>query len=1165
MSEIKWSDAQKKAFGDRGLGVVVSAAAGSGKTAVLIERIIRMITDEEKPVRLDKMLVVTFTKAAAAEIQARLRKAFREKLSENPNNRLLLSQQKLLPFADICNNDKFYNSLVRNNFHILGVAPDFRMVDNAEEKIFKNEAVQQVLEEAYENNSEAFRNLIGAIGCERDDGVLADIIKSLNENANSHIDPEAWLNSVKDAYSGSQSVENTVFGEIILGDIGERLDYCEQLLKASLKIVDGCEGLEKAVFKFTDDLGLVESFQNLVNEKKWDELKNTLDGLTSKKLFADYPTVKGDIQKSAEKINSHALYKRFRAVFDNLEGAVPVSSEEYNDDAALLYPAVSELIGLVRKFRQAYDEQKAQVNALDFNDVTHLVLRLLFTEDGKPSKYALELREKYDEILIDEYQDTNEAQDAIFTAISRDERNLFLVGDVKQSIYAFRLAMPQIFIDKTKRWHDGDQSVAEHINLDSNYRSREAILHFVNFVFERSMSEKAGDIDYGEAESLKYGAKYPADSNSQVELDIINKASAGDYSKDSVIVDRIKSILENEKVYNSDKEEMRPVKLSDICVLCRTNGECERIAKTLRENGISAYYEEKRGFFGSVEINTVVSFLRLLDNPLQDVPLLSVLMSPIYGFDADDIARMRVGCRKGMLFEAVRKSGDEKCKRFIESYYNYRRLSSVMSVVALLHEIYNQTGYYTVVGAMTDGEIRKLNLIMLLEYASSYESYSDLGLSGFVRYLDDCQQSKAEFKPAVKISQNADVVNVMTVHKSKGLEFPIVLLEGSKLNVDDGSGYIINEKFGIGLKVCQSEKFIKYTTAQYCAAQILKKNQEYSETMRVLYVALTRAREKLVIIERLLNSDTRFGNTGFCGLLDKLHPVEVKSCDFSSAIILKSLFTHPCTQAMRDASGLDIPVDQNEKSGILLNIINEAPVQAEAVAEEKEKSLPDSELVRLIGEKALYKYPYESVSLCTTKKSASAFNIDSSDTFRFFANEKPKFAVSGELTGAQKGTAMHRFMEVCDFEKAEADAQAERDRLVKEKLLSAEQGEVLNVKAVERFFESEVYSRMKASPKVLREQKFTVFVPADFVNPDLGEAAKDEKVLVQGVIDCAFFENGKIVILDYKTDRVSEASKLRELYHRQLEVYKIAAEESFNAEVSEMLLYSFALGEQVKL
>ena len=1162
MSKVKWTPMQEKAIKSRSKSLIVSAAAGSGKTAVLVERIINKLCSEENPQKIDRLLVVTFTRAAANEMRERIGKALDERIKSDPSNKFLLRQKMMLPLADICTIDQFFNSIVKENFGRLSITPDFRILDDSESKLISNEAVNEVLDEYYENSDEDFNRLLEVTGCGKNDDTLAKSIIRFAKNSEAYPQPEKWLEEIKSVYSEKQKPQDTVFGEIILKQIADCAEYAGVLLNMAISFAEGDEGLEKVYITLKNDEEKINDIIEKCKSKDWDSLKTGLESLS----FETFPRLKGDYQYCSQKIFSKKYRDKMKDVMESVKTVLSASEEEYCEDIELLKPVVAKFTEIVLEYKKRFYQKKAEENSYDFIDIVHFVLKLLLC-DGKPTQTALEIREKYDEILIDEYQDTNEAQDKIFSLLSNDEKNMFLVGDVKQSIYRFRLAMPHVFLERINRWRDGKCGYADYISLDSNFRSRPDILNAVNYIFERIMSKEAGEIDYDNTQSLKAGAECYEDSDKKcVEFLMLDDESVNDkeYTETQMIADKIEQVIKSARVYDKNINSTRPVKFKDICVLLRQRKMGAELLKELKKREIPAYFEEDEGFFENPEISVMLSLLSVINNPLQDVHLVSVLMSPIFGFSADEISLLRINSRKSELYYAVKNSESEKCGYFIEKYNEYRSLSCVLSVQELLRTIYEDSGYLSVVTALNNGEIKKLNLLLLLEYAEKYESFGKCGLSGFIRYIDRMKKNGSDFKPAGTVSEYSDVVKIMTIHKSKGLEFPVVFLSDcSRTRRNNADSLLIHEKIGMGIKIHDNKTFRKYSTVAYEAAKILNRKSECSEELRVLYVALTRARERLIITCEESNAAKAVESASGDCVSTPLNPVAVINSHNFTDILIKAFLTHKDACVLRDNCNFCGKIDENADFDLSVEIVGERLKTAsfEQTENAAEKADTDLELLKKIREKTEFSYKYGELSNCAAKLAASSFNR-LENNMRYFASDVPKFTQSGNMTSAQKGTAVHRFMETCDFEKASKDARAEKERLVSLSMLGARQANSLDLEMISKFFKSGLYRRIAASERVVREQKFRISLPVNKAFPELKENFEDESIIVQGIIDCVFFENGKAVVLDYKTDRVADCDELVTMYHRQLEVYKAAAEQIFSCEVDELLLYSFTLGEE---
>ncbi len=1160
MAEVNLTDEQRAAVETDG-SLIVSAAAGSGKTFVLVRRIINKILRKENPVSVDRLLIVTFTRAAANEMRQRLSVALEKEIEKEPDNKFLLRQQAMLPLAEICTMDQFFNSLVKENFHRLKITPDFRIIDSGEADILSTQALEEVLEEAYDGEQKNFERLLNVLGCDKDDKALSECIKTLNKYANSYPCPEKWLAEISDSYTGKKRPQDTVFGEILLDMASEYCGYAIKQLEYAADLVKDNPDLEKLSALVSEELAQAQSVKQAADGKSWNDLYNLVHTLKFERL----PRLPKDTDGLFEREYAKGLRDSAKEIITGLSECICADENDFASDCEILSDVVPELIKIVNAYRERYALKKAEINSLEFDDITHLALNLL-VENGKYTDIANELREKYDEILIDEYQDTNSTQDAIFSALSKDEKNLFVVGDVKQSIYGFRLAMPEIFLERIKNQKESSDPKKVFVGLDKNFRSRKEVLDGANYVFKRIMNSRTGNVVYDDEEALKAGADYPETDTPKIEMYVLDKGQIGkqNTSEVSFVADRVEELLVSGEVYDRKAEKMRRAEEKDICILLRKNKLGPSIVRELKKRGISSYFDNSEGFFKNTEVMVVLSLLSVIDNPLQDVPLLSVLMSPIFGFTADDVSQLRIAARKGSLYHAVRAFDSEKCRNFVAEYDEYKKLSSVLGVSELLRTVYDRTGYLSVVSAMSNGEMRKLNLMLLTEYAQSYEEYGRNGLPGFMRYIETMKKNGSDFKPAVSVSENANVVRIMSVHKSKGLEFPIVILaDTASANSNNSGSLVVNQKTGIGLKICDKSAYRKYSTVQYEATKYIQSLDECSESLRALYVAMTRAKERLIITGTVGNLAKTAKDLSVYCFEEKIDSVATEKNTGFLKYLLMCFFRHTGAGKLRYYADYKGGFDTDSGFALKFDVVTEYA--------EKDKNTDNNVCVRSaranpdtvaeIKERTSYEYEFMPLADFTTKMSASELNRAQNQA-EFYITEKPSFAKDGKLTAAERGTAMHRYMEVCDFKAASENAEAERERLVAEKLLTPEQAQSLDMKLLKGFFESSLYRRIEKSDRVLREQKFTVFLPLCFVSDTENAAYKNERVLVQGVIDCAFFEDGKLVVLDYKTDRVQNTDELAERYRKQLEVYKFAAEQTFSVEVRELAIYSFYLGEE---
>jgi len=1160
MAEVNLTREQKTAIETDG-SLIVSAAAGSGKTFVLVERIVNKILRSENPVSVDRLLIVTFTRAAANEMRQRLSVALEKKIAQEPDNRFLLRQQAMLPLAEICTMDQFFNSLVRENFHRLKITPDYRIIDSGEADILSHEALEEVLEEAYDGEQEMFERLLNVLGCDKDDKTLAECIQKLNDYANSYPYPEKWLLGISHSYTDAKAPQDTVFGRILLEKSSLYCGYAVKQLSYASELIKDIPELDKLSQLLSEETAQAQSIKDAADGNAWNDLYNLVHTVS----FQRFPSLPKETKDLFERNYAKGLRDSAKKLVSGLSSCICADEADFANDTDILSYVVPELIKIVLNYRERYALKKAEINSLEFDDITHLALNLL-VENGEYTDIARELREKYDEILIDEYQDTNSTQDAIFSALSRDESNLFIVGDVKQSIYGFRLAMPEIFLERIKNQKESSDPKKVFVGLDRNFRSRREVLDGANYVFKKIMNARTGNVVYDDAESLKAGAEYPETDSPKVEMYILDKEQIGkeNTSEVSFAADKVEELLKTGEVYDRKSGKMRRAEEKDICILLRKNKLGPSVVRELKTRGISSYFDDSSGFFKNTEVTVMLSLLSVIDNPLQDVPLLSVLMSPIFGFTADDVSRLRIAARKGSLYHAVRAFDSEKCKSFVRKYDEYKKLSSVLGVSDLLRTIYDRTGYLSVVSAMSNGEMRRLNLMLLTQYAQSYEEYGRNGLPGFMRYIELMKKNGSDFKPAVSVSENANVVRIMSVHKSKGLEFPIVILADTASGTSDKSkSLVVNQNTGIGLKICDKATYRKYSTVQYEATKYRQSLDECSESLRALYVAMTRAKERLIITGTVDSLKKAAENLSVNCFGEKIDSVATETNSGFLKYLLMSFFRHTGAGKLRHYADYKGGFDTCSDFDFKFDVVTEA-AQTEENSDgncrvRKERSDPDT--VAEIKKRAEYEYEFMPLADFTTKMSASELNRAQNQT-EFYITEKPSFVKGGKLTAAERGTAMHRFMEVCDFKAAKENAEAERERLVSLGLLTPEQAQSLDMKLLKGFFESSLYRRIERSDRVLREQKFTVFLPLEFVSDSENALYDGERVLIQGVIDCAFFEDGQLVVLDYKTDRVENADELAERYKKQLGVYKTAAEQTFCVEVKELAIYSFYLGEE---
>lgn len=1179
---VKWTTDQQHAIECRKGSVLVSAAAGSGKTTVLVERVIRRLTDEDNPCSAEDLLIVTFTRAATAQMREKIGAAILKRLSEDPTDRHLRRQYMLLPFAKICTIDSFCNDLVRENFHALGISPDYSLLDNETAVIMKNDVCEAMLERAYEEDSDgSFSGLSDMISSGSSDEDFAKLIIKMYDISTAYPFPDLWLDSLIEEYS-QPDINKSCWGGIIKKYVCDMLDYCVSSSNDMMAAMESDSIVADAYgAAVQSDINMYAELREKVN-RDWDE---ALEAFNTVKYMG-----LGRVPKGYESETKNAVMtarKKLKDLLKKVPNIMCVSSGEHSEDVRLMRGPVTKLIELVKQFGREYSAEKDKMNSADFSDILHRALNLLAVSDGRggyiKTDLARELSSHYVEILVDEYQDINEAQDMIFRAISADENNLFTVGDVKQSIYRFRQAMPEIFLRRRSTTHSFESGKYPlGITLGSNFRSRVGVTSCVNYIFRQLMSTEAGELEYDDSEALNAAAKYPERDTPDCELHVVtDKGNRADTleAQARYVARYIDRTVREGKTLVTKGGALHPASYGDFCILLRTAKNVSSVyANALSERGIPVFSPETGGFFEAAEISFILSLLRVLDNPVQDIPLAAVMLSPLFGFSAGELADIRASAKERLeagetepLYRSVAASadeGDEKAAAFLKKIESLRRLSLTLSAGELVRRVCEETGFDAIVGAMPDGERRRLNVGLLCDYAEKYEAAGNLGLSGFIRFIDKVARTSGDLATAARPSENADIVRIMTVHQSKGLEFPICIfadMQHAFNERDNTESVLISSSAGLGMKRRTEDGISVYDTASRRAAVITSERMGRSEEMRVLYVALTRAKENLVMVTSVPNPEKGLAKVAVeCGIGERANPFAVLRMNNFSDLVLMALMRHPAADELRKLSGVDVPIFLPEKDRFKLKVVvsDSESFMTESANEQKIAAKPV--FFDEVCERLDYSDPRSVLSSVPAKRAAS----DGSErgiNREYFASSRPAFMSSGGLTPAQRGTATHKFMQFSDYAAARADIESELARLVDGGFLSEEEGKAVNVSATKRFFMSSLAERIFASDNVMREKKFAALFPAKFFYPELTGEAAEEKIVVQGIADCVFVEDGKLVIVDYKTDTGVDAEALLDRYSAQLGIYREALSQALGMPVKETLLYSFFMNSTVKV
>lgn len=1013
---------------------------------------------------------------------------------------------------------------------------------------------------------------------DRDDRHLTDVILQVYDFTRAHPFPERWLRDTTDYYKSGQSVEETVWGQELSEYIRDTVSHCAALTQTALALLSEDEKLDKAYRPALDsDLAMLRHFTELWETGTWDQRVTAIQ----ERKFARLGSVRGYTDDPLA-LRIKSLRQQVKDLLEKKVAPKLFSEADCQVDLNRQGTLLETLFRLVTNFSKRLDELKRDRQLVGFSDLEHWALDLLWEEiDGvyHPTAEARELAQQFDEIIVDEYQDTNEAQDQIFRAVSKDETNLFLVGDVKQSIYGFRQAMPQIFLKRRANYQPYDREKDAYpatITLDRNFRSRKTVTDAVNTCFAQLMSEGAGDVEYDEREALAPGAIYEEQAGTEMELLILEGDAVDDDTLDEdmavlearEIARRIHSLISSGFLVK-DGETRRPVTYGDCAILLRSaNRHMAKYVRELQQWGVPAKSGKNPGFFQTAEIAVMTSFLRVISNPVQDIPLVSVLMSPIYGFTPDELAEIRSADKKAPLYLALQQAaerGMERAKLFLAELSDYRTLAATLPADRLLNVVYEKTGYCSLVQAMENYQGRLANLQLLLEYAAKLEGSGHHGVAGFVRFLDRLQAQGGDLTAAQVTQDGQNAVEIMSIHNSKGLEFPVCIVAGCSRRFrrtrDDA---LIHPRLGLGVKLRDEKLPCKYTTLMREAISIACDRESMAEELRILYVAMTRAREKLILLTTEKKLDTKL-STLASGLSkeEKLDPYVVNNASSFSDWLLTCALRHPNGIELRERAGVEVPVICGKYTSFWrVETLLPSPASEPLLLVSEEVAPPDPEFLEVLRARFAYRYPHEHALNLPSKVTASALAEESARPWDASVRTlpRPSFLSQKGLTPAERGTATHAFLQFCDFKSAQENSELEVQRLVSHGFLTKEEGEAVDLRHVSSFFETSIYKRMEQAEQLYREYRFTAEIPASLVQPD---AVGEEVVVLQGAVDCAFVENGELVIVDYKTDRGSDEAALWARYEKQLSLYAMALEQCFDLPVKETLLYSFALGKAV--
>lgn len=1257
-----WTDEQLSAVYARDCNLLVSAAAGAGKTAVLVERIIQKILDQNNPTDIDRLLVVTFTKAAAAEMRDRISSAIARELNDNPASRHLNRQLALLNRASITTLHSFCLEVLRQYFYRIDLDPAFRVADDTEVGLMRLEALDEVFESCYEAGDSDFLTLVDSYGGDRNDLFLQEMVLKLYEFASSNPWPAQWLAGLAGSYrdAGGIPLGEHPWGKSLLDWMELQLQGCLTKLEGAIRLTNSPGGPAVYLENLRDDNILLNDLLNAVHHSwenaylafsvcKFIQLKRCADKTVDDNLKSAVKQTRDEVKKTVMGLKTSFFFREPGELAADLHKVAPI---------------VETLTRLVNDFTEKYLTAKQAKGLVDFADLEHHCLKILLDNASSPDRLvpspaALEIRERFDEILVDEYQDINAVQEAILHLVSRDTPNTpnrFMVGDVKQSIYRFRLADPTLFMEKYRHYPREQAGPNLGIDLTMNFRSRPEVIDAVNYVFRQLMTPRVGEITYDNKAELVSGARYAVPTEliqtaaGPVEVYLLEKSPAGEIDKDSdeemddgdgisnsdtfednhedlqepdsiqrearLVAGRISKMVsgagdnKQPEFFVHDKNNgYRPVQFRDIVILLRaTRNTANTFIEEFKQAGIPAYADLSSGYFEATEVETVLSLLRVIDNPRQDIPLAALLRSPIVGLNAADLAAVRLRDRSADFYEAVKLSAqagetpaDLKLSMLLANLEKWRTVARRGSLAELIWQLYNETGYYVYVGGMPGGSQRQANLRALYDRARQYEATNFRGLFRFLRFIEKFQETGFDLGAARAIGENEDVVRIISIHKSKGLEFPVVFVAGmgKQFNTMDlKQKAVLHKELGLGLPVVDLNLGLTYPTIAHSAIGKRMHMELLAEEMRILYVALTRAREKLILVgsvRDLAKSAGRWCENVSCPaweLPDTILAGAKTYLDWIGPAIAR----HPGGQELRHLAGCEtIPsaVTQNDPSSWIVSIAPDTekdlaapgvPVNQSHLLEYVGRGEPvpaEDNYFELLDLRLNWQYSWEGIvgkpakaTVTELKRRFAVEESGESDTttvntvYRPLKSVRPNFLRQDTgLSAAERGSVMHLFMQHLDFklDLTRDILEHKITQMVHSELLTLEQADSVDIEAVMAFLASPLAKRITKAVQVRKELPFTMALPAGQVFSDVsGDFA--EGVIVQGVLDCLVDEGDGFVLIDYKTDAVNEGNiqQAAARYSGQLNLYTRAVETILQKPVKEKYLYFFSLGREIQ-
>lgn len=1188
----KWTNEQLSAITQKGNNILVAAAAGSGKTTVLVERIIRKIINDN--VDIDKILVVTFTNAAASEMRERILTALYKQIDEDPLNQRLRKQIVLLNKASICTIDAFCLDIIRNNFFEIGASSNFRIADNTELELLKQEAIEETFEELYLENDDEFNKLIELYAGYKDDENLKNIILKIHNYIQSAPFPEDWLEEQIEKFNMSniEDFSQTEWGKIILKNFRDEVLNSIQILESSKHQLDMITELSKFSLVVADDINQLKFLeQNWDNWERAHEIANNLK-------FKTWPTDKkvvSNLKEETKKARDNVKKRISKAVSQTFI----YNTEEAVEDINAMYPILKKIKDVTLKFMEKFSEKKSNKNIMDFSDIEHYALKILLKKDEngiyQKTEVAKKYEEKFNEIAIDEYQDSNLVQEYILTSISNG-KNIFMVGDVKQSIYRFRQAKPELFLDKYQKYGLEPNEYGQKIKLFKNFRSRENILDTTNLIFSDIMSADFGEIEYDESEYLNLGATYEEPTENvefagKTELDIIDlkkeeNEDGEEIEEDSssellekteieakFVANRIQKLIKSKYQVYDRKTGYRDITYKDIVILLRaTSNTANVFEKELLNLNIPVFSDQAENYLESIEIRTITSLLKIIDNPYRDIPLVTVMRSIIGDFTDNELIEIRLTQNEGYFYDSLKEAKaspkidgklKEKVINFLDKLNKWREEERYLPLNEFIQKIYEETDYYNYVRLMPNGQVRKANLKMLLDRAKDYEKVSFKGLFNFIRYLEKVKSSNSDLSSAKVIGENENVVRIMSIHKSKGLEFPVAIISRTdkKFNQKDlNESILLHQDIGFGMQYINYDRKIEYTTATKEAIKIKTKEESIAEEMRILYVALTRAKEKLII--------TGVENDFTKSIEQKKELLEIyeKENYKINHLVLKKYLSYLEWIELVYLNHQDI------ENQITLNKIAKKDVlKAEENQEEQEKrniELPEKIDYEKINEILNWQYKYKEMTNIQSKMSVTKIKeLKNNETQKQQHIEiKPKFMLDKtKVSSAERGTIIHLILQKLDFTKEYSKEELAQfvNNLCTKNIITQIQKDSIDIEKIYQIINTQFIKNLKNAKEIKKETPFYTYINTK----EIYNTQNSENILVQGIIDLYYInQQNEVILVDYKTDYVEgSGEELIDKYKVQLEIYKKALEESLKEKVKHVYIYSIYLNKEIEI